>query len=315
MIRSLLILLLAGCTGEPEDTDCGPQTLRVTDWHDNDTTAGVDLLGVAVEGGNGYAVGANGTIVRTTGGGEVWSAVTSGVTTRLNAVATSASAAIAVGDGGVALALSGDVATPITTGSTADLRAIYVDGTDVLVAGDGVVLSGPAAGPWTSASTPSLYGITRVEGVTWAVGDGGALLRDGLAVDSGTTADLRAIAFASGTTGVAVGLGGAVIATSDGTNWTAQPALTEDLLGVVFTKGTYWATGSDGELLKSIEVENGSRWTAAYTASRPMAAIDTFEDGTMPNTQIIAVGKDGIAAVYGTREIEIDTGGEWIPCE
>ncbi len=303
-----------GCsrTAEP----CA-DSVQLTDWFTVETGVSAGLNGTSLVGGEGYAVGAGGAAVRTTDGGETWGAVGEAGTSDLMAVVAEASGAVAVGAGGAAVSISGFTATSLSLGTDADLRAVALDGDQVWVVGDGVAVSGALAGPFSVVAAPSLHGVTRVEGVTWVVGDEGAIWRgasfEGLEqVPSGVTSTLRDVVFASATEGVAVGDGGAVLHTSDGATWTPTLGVEGDLLSVAYAKGTYWATGAEGKLLRSID--GGVSWVALFDAEVPLASVDLFEDLSMPNTQIIAVGEGGVAAVYGTYSVP-DTGSEWQPCE
>ncbi len=76
----------------------------------------------------GYAVGDNGTILKTTNGGAEWVAQDSGTTAKLNGVyVVTALAAYAVGDGGVILRTTdgGATWTALNSGTTANLRSVY----------------------------------------------------------------------------------------------------------------------------------------------------------------------------------------------
>lgn len=74
----------------------------------------------------GWAVGADGMVARTIDGGRTWTAQTSGVTTRLNAVCfTDAEHGFAVGAGGVIVSTAdGEIWTPQTSGTTVDLGSV-----------------------------------------------------------------------------------------------------------------------------------------------------------------------------------------------
>src|SRR5213596_722874 len=81
---------------------------------------------------------------------------------------------------------------------------------------------------------------------------------------------------------VAVGLGGAVAASSDGTNWVSQNSGTSgDLYGVTYGNGVFVAVGGLGLILSS----DGLNWTPATSGTDALLNGVTYGDGTF-----VAVG-------------------------
>jgi photosystem II stability/assembly factor-like uncharacterized protein len=104
--------------------------------------------------------------------------------------------------------------------------------------------------------------ISTTDGVHWFV------------LDSGTTVALRAIHFATVTTGWAVGDGGTVLKTVDGgTTWMPQSASVTVALRSVYAIDTTraWAVGDGGTLLRTID--GGQTWTASTVGSGGLYAV------------------------------------------
>jgi photosystem II stability/assembly factor-like uncharacterized protein len=192
-----LVGWIAGYAGRIDRTDDGGRS-----WRSQRREAGREILNAvwAVDDRHVWAVGASGLIVRTIDGGNTWALVPPPVRTDLWAVKfVSPLRGWIAGDSGVVLATR-DGGSTWSVHRTPTKRALY-----------GLVVAPP--------------------GTAVAVGDSGAIVRtdDGerwTEVDAGTSASLNAVAAADGTTFVAVGTHGAVLASSDaGRSWTSQPSL------------------------------------------------------------------------------------------
>ena len=86
---------------------------------------------------------------------------------------------------------------------------------------------------------------------------------------------------------VAVGLGGAVAGSTDGTNWVSQNSATAgNLYGVAYGKGNFVAVGADGLILSS----DGTNWNTVNSSS------DALLNG-------IAFGADTFVAVGGSDAV------------
>lgn len=243
-----------------------------------------DLSSVAFasDGRRGWAAGGGGAIFATSDGGLSWTPLASGTDNHLLDLASSA-------DG---------------------LRvwAAGAKGMIVVTADGGASWSAQAVGDAT------LHDIMLMEDGQrgWAVGSGGTILstNDGgkswLRAESGTTSDLRAMAFsADGRRGWAVGSRGSIAATSDGGGtWTVQRAMAGDLISVATTPDgrRAWAIGSRGELLAT--TEKSGPWQAL--ADGPLLRL--------PGPALISVLPDGrLRAVEtdGTTHFSGDGGRSW----
>jgi photosystem II stability/assembly factor-like uncharacterized protein len=183
------------------------------------------LRGVSA-GDDAWAVGEDGTLLRSTTGTGQWTIEpVPPETARLNAVDVVGVSGWAVGDGAAILRLDGESWTrePAPAEVTADLHGVYA-------AQDGA----------------------------WAVGSAGTVLSwtgtewEQQAQNADVTATLRAVHFV-GARGIAVGDGGTILATDDrGATWTAQsvPEGSGDLHGVFLADAQHaWAVGTQGTVL------------------------------------------------------------------
>lgn len=246
---------------------------------------------------NGAASGAGGAALNTYltmvvgDGGTIYSRNVLGTTTtptnpsapaRLNAVAFGTAGWIAVGDGGASVgSVDGETWTAKPTSVTANLYGISPSplGGYIATGAAGTILLGSTAATWSPATSPgttndlraALYGnaryvavgaagtvVTGTDGLTWTVSP------------SGTTADLRGLAYAGLATTtdgvtttvyhyVAVGKGGTVLHSNDALTWTTvAPFTTKDLNAVIYG-GQFVAVGSGGGIFTS---PDGLTWTA-----------------------------------------------------
>jgi photosystem II stability/assembly factor-like uncharacterized protein len=186
---------------------------------------------------DGWAVGAAGTILVTSDGGETWAAPTTPVPTTHDL-------------SGVAFADAGHG------------WAVGAAGT-ILVTSDG-------GETWAAPTTPvptthDLAGVAFVDACHgWAVGAAGTILTttNGGATWAApsapvpTTHDLSAVAFIDAGHGWTAGAAGTILATSDGgATWAAQtaPAGTPDLAGAAFVGAKQgWVVGAGGTVLETL---------------------------------------------------------------
>lgn len=209
-------------------------------WSAVTPTSSADLHAAVYALGRYIAVGAAGTIRYSTDI-ATWTAAASATTANLNAVAANAGLAVAVGDSGT-----------------------------IRFSSDGVNWIAAATVPTTS----NLYGVTYSSSNLWiAVGAGGVLLTstDGSnwsSVNSGTTADLRAVAvlatfpnLVATYAHVAVGAGGVVARSTDGATWSAQTlaAAPEFTALVAPSPSQFVAVGRGGVVMTSLD---GVTWLA-----------------------------------------------------
>lgn len=220
-----------------------------------------------------------------------WTALSSAVTTKLNAVSYYTGTYLVAGAGGVILR-STDAATwtPQTSGTTNDLYAVSNHGTAGYAAtgASGTILYSGDGATWT-ASTPitanPLYGVTYGNGIYVAVGAAGTLLSSVDAVTwtpltSNTANTLQGIAYAppaigttSGGTFVAVGANGTVVRSADGgATWATvtSPISPTTVINSVTYGRQFIAVADDGTIYTSTD---GLTWTLAQTATAPLHAV------------------------------------------
>lgn len=182
----------------------------------------------------GFIVGANGTILRTTNGGTLWTRDSTYTGTSLNGVhALTGEIVVAAGDGGTVLKNQGNAA------NTTTLRSVH---------------------PVTSS-------------LVYTVGAGGTIAKSTNGGDtwvlqtSNTSQALNGVSFLNAGTGYAVGNAGTILKTVDGgANWMDQASNTsQNLLSVqILSNDTVYVTGASGLILKT--VNGGSVW---YTQETP----------------------------------------------
>ncbi len=246
----------------------------------NPTPQGNVLNGIwAVSQATAVAVGAFGTVVRTTNGGRTWQveAEIGGITDQFLATQfISGTTGWTVGEFGVILKTTdgGESWYPQTTPTIKDLFAVnFVSATTGWAAGtEGTMLKTTNGGTtWVAESTHvtvTLYGMNFISATTgFAVGGNGTLLattNGGTSWSprtSGTTQTLYGIQFVSSFIGYAVGSAGVILKTANGgTSWTPQSSGTDlSLFGVQFTTSLIgWAFGSYGTLVKT--TNGGTSW-------------------------------------------------------
>lgn len=176
-----------------------------------------DLRGVDCSpAGRCVAVGDSGVVLRSDDGVS-WTKGTSGVSTRLRAVAFGDGAWVAVGDGGQIVESSdGETFSTLTSGTTQDLRAVARGKSRWAAVGvGGAIVHATDLSTWSGPSTPP------------------------------TKAALNGLATDSAGHWVAVGESGAVVLSSDGgATWSASPAgISHHLAGVAYGQGRFVAVG------------------------------------------------------------------------
>ncbi len=208
-----------------------------------------------------------------------WTAVNSGVTTDLNAVAYGGGKFVAVGTGGVAIN-SVDAATWSTSssGTTNDLNALAVGGNGVVAVGAGgtILRTVDGGANWSvegSGTTTNLYGATYGNGKYVAVGAAGTVLTsvDGNSWTLGTatgTQDLKSVAYSIKLLlFVAVGNGGVMYSSPDAITWTAiTPVTTNALNGITFGN-QFTAVGANGTIVASTDAVNWQIVPSGTTAN------------------------------------------------
>ena len=226
------------------------------------------------------AVGAGGTILRTTDGGDTWGQPTSPTTTVLRAVAfdSSGTRCVAVGDGGVIARSTngGSTWSTVTSGTSNDLR-------DVVFAS--------STNGWAVGAYDTILATTD-GGATWST-----------VTHTGTGDNLNGVAATDTSHAWAVGDNGTVLFTRNaGSTWTVTGGVptTRDLFATDFADGGHgWAVGSRGTIIK-------------YVYDAPTIAI-SGNDGawhTPPVTLAFTATCDPDLTV-GSMEYSTDGGGTW----
>ncbi|MGC8863827.1 MAG: WD40/YVTN/BNR-like repeat-containing protein, partial [Armatimonadota bacterium] len=252
-----------------------------------------------------WAVGAGGTILRSSDRGVSWVNVTSPMTNNLYAVCFASSwTGLAVGAGGTILRSTDKGAT------------------------------------WTAQTAPGsadLYGVDMYSatGNCWAVGAGGAIHKsaDGginwTSITSPTTQDLKSVktSFALSNQAYACGNGGVILKTTDGSVWSVlNSGTTENLNSIGITRHRNvpavveygWAVGANGTILRT--TDGGATWTPqvvpeasgknlkSVTIVTSMIAKIVAEDGTVFRTKdggaTWSVTTSGAGALTSTRFVD-----------
>ena len=203
----------------------------------------------------GYAVGQNGTIIKTIDGGINWIAQSSGLNAELFDVCfVSTDTGFIVGRNGTILKTTdgGMLWNSVSTGTSPDFTSVFSIGSDLYITGySGTVLK------------------SSDNGVTWVT------------LITGSSEYLYDIYFSDSNTGYAVGYEGTIIKTTDGgLSWTAQTSgYTEHLVSVYFSDNNNgYITGGDlvagtnsGVILKT--TDGGQNWTLQSVADNYLTKI------------------------------------------
>jgi photosystem II stability/assembly factor-like uncharacterized protein len=231
-------------------------------------------------GGMGAAVGANGSILRTTDAGATWNRVWSPTPEWLSGVTNNASGTmLAVGGRGACVRSEdgGQAWELLSRGARTWLRGVVFldEHNGIAVGGDDsvtIVRTTSGGATWRPARVSPgefLNAVTFLSAsVATAVGGDGRILRttnggvDWNMQTYGGIASLNGVHFADSENGIAVGEAGTIIITSNGgSTWTPVPSgTTQNLYDVAFCgKDTGLVVGSLGTMLRS--TNGGSTWT------------------------------------------------------
>jgi photosystem II stability/assembly factor-like uncharacterized protein len=289
----------------PAETTVMPPGLNAVDFLDAQT---------------GWAVGANGTILKTTDKGMRWTPQTSGNDQSLSAVQfLDAQTGWAVGESGTILKTSDGGATwlPQSSGTKSWLTAVqFVDvqtgwtvgraGTILKTVDGGAIWEPQASGTQTSLSALQFLDTQ----IGWAVGDGGTILKTvhgGATWEpqaSGTSAWLSAVQFRDAQTGWAVGDERTILNTIDGgATWVPQDSSTEaSFYAVQFRDAKIgWAAGSEGTILKT--TDGGATWVPQTRGTKSLLYGVQFPDAQT----------GWVVGDEGTILKTIDGGATWVP--
>lgn len=224
-----------------------------------------------IDANTGFAVGDDGTIIKTTDGGNDWDDRTSGTTRTLRSVFfINASTGWVVGSDGTIRKTTNGGTTWVAQDSDLDdddnitlYDVQFIDAnTGWAVGSDGVILKTTDGGnDWdeqNSHTGETLRGIHFVNAnVGYAVGDEGVIRRttNGGAtwttVNTGIDEQFNEVVFINATTGWIVGDNGTILFTVDGgATWTNQTSNSdEDINSAYFVNGSIgWSVGNEGEI-------------------------------------------------------------------
>jgi photosystem II stability/assembly factor-like uncharacterized protein len=270
----------------------------------------------------GWAVGGDGSILRTTDSGWSWTNVGS-ADQGLNGIAAfSATNVVAVGNNGRIRRTTTGTGNPPTWANitvaalgTSVARGIANVSTTIgwMVADNGIYSTANSGSTWTQRRTDGWRAVSVGNNRIWVVGNGGTIRRsvdraattlfDDL-VPPGTaigTTNLRGVSFstADNNIGYVVGEGGLIAKTTNGTGtlasvtWTKQtvPAAvaSETFVGVHFVSATVgYVVGESGAILKT--TNGGTTWTLQYNPASPQAMRGVWATTA---TTAVAVGANG----------------------
>ena len=338
-----------------------PDTVR---WTARTSGVTTDLNGVAYNNGVFVAVGASGVILRSTDG-TTWTRPTSAVTTALNGVGVVGDSFVIAGDTGVtlvssdgntwtratmdgkfssslAVASSGDNAILLgrageifttnapttwrrqTTGTSEALRSIVYAGQRFVLVGSRTdpitnttvvpVSVSPDGVRWTRANGSTALNAANLTAVTYAqntyvaVGDGGRIFTsangsDWAAQTSGATITFSAVA--GGASGfVAAGTGGTIVSSPDGATWAARTSGTTNTLNsAAYGNGRFVAVGASGTIVSS---PDGVTWSTVD--SGVTVTLNTV--GWFENIGFLAGGNSGVmlSSADGLSWQQVETG-------
>jgi photosystem II stability/assembly factor-like uncharacterized protein len=290
LLALTVLLLMAAGPAQSANASIPPWTLQ--DSGTASTLFDVDFANYDT----GWAVGANGTILRTTSDGNTWNAQSSGTGMTVYGVdAVSTSQGWVVGDRGTILRTSdgGRTWIPQSSGSLSRLSGVAFSSATVgcIVGYDGTILTttngGTTWAPRDSGTSEHLLDVDFVDSSDgWAVGRHGTILRTDDGGDSWTdvspdnSADLSGVSFTTSSTGWVVGHGGNILRTIDaGMTWIQQSTGTaNDLSGVCFPDvNNGWVVGTNGILLHTNDA--GATWKAQASGTTQTLRRVTSTDG------------------------------------
>ncbi|MBL7859709.1 MAG: VCBS repeat-containing protein [Cyclobacteriaceae bacterium] len=235
-----------------------------------------DLVAVRfVDAVTAFAVGTNGTAIKTINAGTSWTNLISGTTNTLwNVFFTNTNTGYIVGNLGLILKTtnSGSTWSTLITGTTEHLYAISFpsDNIGYAVGNNGAIIKTTNAGTsWTpltlGASVSYLNSVVFFDANTGLTSGPGGVFRT---TDGGTTwtkvstLSILWLTFPTSTVGYGVGESGAIVKTSNGgVSWTTLSSNTgERLWGAHFTSTDVgFAVGENGTAIKT--ANGGSTWT------------------------------------------------------
>lgn len=253
-------------------------------WTDKNSGITNDLNSVFfIDSNNGWAVGRQGKIIRTTDGGNTWLQQNSGTTNDLNKVfMVDAGTGYAVGKSGTCLKYNGSSWSALSIGFSQAMHGVYfLNANTGWISGDWgrIMMTTNGGSSWTTQVNNSQYSnlfydlhmLSTSEG--WAVGTSGRVLKyngtNWSNVTNPATADLYSVHFSSSSNGFITGKNSTVLY-YNGSSWTTHNTALPDNsfhvydVHVVNNNLAYAATtpgfGGAGIILKY----DGSFWNKDY---------------------------------------------------
>ena len=230
-----------------------------TSWSQIPSGAGSHLLGVHFPDENtGYVAGANGTILKTTDGGDTWSAPLPSQTTDAfySVFFTDALNGFAVGDNSLIRQTNdgGNTWNVVTSPTFAYFRVVW----------------------FLDAQTGFIAGGFPDQDVILKTTDGGATWN--LLPPTGNAQTIYGIFFTDANTGFASDFNGNILRTFDGgASWTIQNVASGQLNSIVFTdSNTGYVAGRDGVILKTTDA--GNSWFALNSGTNYFLSDIKFLD-------------------------------------
>lgn len=257
----------------------------------------------------GTAVGAAGTIRRTTNGGTTWTVQTSGVTNFLFAVHfTDANNGIITGTTGLILRTTngGTTWSSGQSGTTQNLIGIsFSDANNGTIVGNsGTILRTTNGGtnwtPQTSGTTQPLFAVSFTDASNGLAVGGDAMFTSPILRTtnggatwtpqaSGTTLQLLGVSMTDANTGTIVGIGGTILRTTNGgANWNTQTSGTaQGLYGVKMIDANIGTIVGGGGTIRRT-TNGGANWTNQNTGTTTLYSV-SFTDANNGT----AVGDNG----------------------
>ncbi len=309
-----LLALLVVSVSVPAQPAPGP--CEIWNWA-NPLPQGNTLYGVAADGNTVVAVGAAGTVMRSTDDGATWSIIPPPTTKNLNAVIWNGSQFVAVGD-----RVSGSVWSILTSpdglawtlrtgpaGTARNLNGVAWNASNSLFAAVGdqaAIITSPDGSTWTAQSAPAgvtanLNAVASDTGFLIAAGQNGTVITTSGASFGTTWTDRTAVAGAGGENlfgaaaipgeALVVGNHGTIRVATNPTTWTGSSSLpSRNWRGAYYSGGLWFIVDGNGTIRTSDGTGAPSTWTWTDHPT-PTPAILMAVDYT--GSTYVAVGAAG----------------------